>query len=138
MIYILRQPGTISKKQHRREFSHYVHVASLNFYVLVKIGVFYIIFYLFLAGWFAGLLHAFYITLDHDRPTWYGDNSLIQNNPGKFIGWINLQLTFQFVGPSAINMTFQPACCILLPLCEKGAWWRPQYSVNLDLKLMLN
>lgn len=47
----------------------------------LKIGVFYAIFYACLAGWFAGLLNAFYSSLDEVAPTYYGQNSLLQDNP---------------------------------------------------------
>lgn len=47
----------------------------------LKIGVFYLIFYACLVGWFAGLLHAFYSTLDDVAPKYYGVNSLLQDNP---------------------------------------------------------
>ncbi|XP_067944265.1 sodium/potassium-transporting ATPase subunit beta-like [Watersipora subatra] len=48
----------------------------------LKIGVFYAIFYCCLAGWFAGLLHAFYSTLDEVSPTYNGTVSQLQGNPG--------------------------------------------------------
>jgi len=54
------------------------------FPLAAKIGIFYVFFYLGLAGWFAGLLHAFYSTLDPTMPTYYGFNSLTQDNPGLY------------------------------------------------------
>lgn len=55
----------------------------LLFYFLVKITIFYIFLYAFLAGFFAALLHIFYSTLDERKPTYYGEDSLTLNNPGK-------------------------------------------------------
>jgi sodium/potassium-transporting ATPase subunit beta len=47
-----------------------------------KITLFYIIYYGCLAGWFAGLLNVFYVTLDEEAPKYYGNDSLHRNNPG--------------------------------------------------------
>lgn len=54
------------------------------FMLVVKVTVFYLIFYACLAGWFAGLLHAFYSSLDDIAPSYYGNSSLLQNNPGRY------------------------------------------------------
>ena len=50
--------------------------------ILVKIGVFYIIYYAFLAGFFMGMLLIFYQTLDTKSPRWQNSNGLIGANPG--------------------------------------------------------
>jgi len=47
-----------------------------------KILLFYVIFYIGLAGFFAGLLAVFYQTLDLERPKWMLAESIIGTNPG--------------------------------------------------------
>ena len=47
-----------------------------------KIGLFYLIFYSCLAGFFAAMLAGFFATLDDDAPTQKGMYSLIKGNPG--------------------------------------------------------
>ena len=51
-------------------------------FVPVKITLFYIIYYAFLAGFFTLMLLAFFQTLDDRAPTWQNENSLIGSNPG--------------------------------------------------------
>jgi len=48
----------------------------------LKIGVFYIIYYTLLAGFFMGMLVIFYQTLDKKEPRWLNKNSIIGDNPG--------------------------------------------------------
>ncbi|GIX98023.1 hypothetical protein CDAR_297651 [Caerostris darwini] len=48
----------------------------------VKIGVFYVIFYLLLAGFWSVMLLVFYQTLDYYTPKWQLDSSRIGSNPG--------------------------------------------------------
>jgi len=48
----------------------------------LKIGVFYIIYYAFLAGFFMGMLLIFYQTLDDKKPRWLNSNGIIGGNPG--------------------------------------------------------
>ena len=49
----------------------------------LKITVFYIIYYTFLAGFFMLMLLAFFTTLYDEKPTWIGDdNGIIGTNPG--------------------------------------------------------
>jgi len=47
-----------------------------------KIGVFYIIYYTFLTGFFIAMLLIFYQTLDDKVPKWQNSNGIIGNNPG--------------------------------------------------------
>lgn len=47
-----------------------------------KILVFYVVFYIALSGFFAGLLAVFWQTLDTERPKWQLHESLIGTNPG--------------------------------------------------------
>lgn len=47
-----------------------------------KIGVFYLVFYSVLAGFFAGMLMIFFETMDETRPSQTGMDSLIKGNPG--------------------------------------------------------
>lgn len=47
-----------------------------------KITVFYIIYYLFLAGFFIVMLLVFKQTLSQDEPKWLGANGIIGDNPG--------------------------------------------------------
>ena len=49
----------------------------------VKIGLFYIVYYLFLTGYFIAMLFIFYQTLDDHQPKWQGANGIIGDNPGK-------------------------------------------------------
>ena len=53
-----------------------------SFLFLVKIIVFYIIYYAFLAGFFTLMLLVFFQTLNDREPTWQVDKSLIGTNPG--------------------------------------------------------
>lgn len=48
----------------------------------LKIGVFYIIYYALLAGFFMGMLLIFYQTLDDKVPRWQNTNGIIGGNPG--------------------------------------------------------
>lgn len=47
-----------------------------------EIGVFYLIYYSCLAGFFCGMLAVFYQTVDESRPKLTGDSSLLKGNPG--------------------------------------------------------
>jgi sodium/potassium-transporting ATPase subunit beta len=47
-----------------------------------KIGVFYVIYYAFLTGFFAAMLVIFYQTLDEKVPKWQNSNGIIGTNPG--------------------------------------------------------
>lgn len=47
-----------------------------------KILLFYLVFYIGLAGFFAGLLAVFYQTLNFERPKWMLAESIIGTNPG--------------------------------------------------------
>ncbi|XP_076436088.1 sodium/potassium-transporting ATPase subunit beta-like [Babylonia areolata] len=47
-----------------------------------EIGVFYLIYYSCLAGFFVGMLAVFYQTVDEKRPKLTGDSSLLKGNPG--------------------------------------------------------
>lgn len=47
-----------------------------------KIGLFYIVYYLFLAGFFIAMLLIFKQTLSEDQPKWLGANGIIGDNPG--------------------------------------------------------
>jgi len=51
-----------------------------------KIGLFYLIFYSCLAGFFAIMLMGFFTTLDDDHPKQTGLFSLIKGNPGTVAG----------------------------------------------------
>jgi len=48
----------------------------------LKIGVFYVIYYALLAGFFMGMLFIFYQTLDDHSPRWQNSNGIIGSNPG--------------------------------------------------------
>jgi len=48
----------------------------------LKIGLFYVIYYAFLAGFFMGMLLIFYQTLDDKIPRWLNSNGIIGANPG--------------------------------------------------------
>jgi len=48
----------------------------------LKIGVFYIVYYALLAGFFMGMLLIFYQTLDDKVPRWQNSNGIIGGNPG--------------------------------------------------------
>jgi len=48
----------------------------------LKIGVFYVIYYAFLAGFFMLMLLVFFQTLSDDRPTWDSSDGIIGQNPG--------------------------------------------------------
>jgi len=55
-------------------------------YVLTaKIGLFYLIYYSCLAGFFAIMLTGFFTTLNDDHPKQTGLFSLIKNNPGELL-----------------------------------------------------
>jgi len=47
-----------------------------------KIGLFYVIYYIFLTGFFIGMLVVFYQTLDDKQPKWQNANGIIGTNPG--------------------------------------------------------
>jgi len=47
-----------------------------------KIGLFYVIYYAFLAGFFVAMLLVFYQTLDDTIPKWQNSNGIIGTNPG--------------------------------------------------------
>ncbi|KAL8608801.1 hypothetical protein ACOMHN_059483 [Nucella lapillus] len=47
-----------------------------------EIGVFYLIYYICLAGFFVGMLAVFYQTVDQKRPKLTGESSLLKANPG--------------------------------------------------------
>jgi len=47
-----------------------------------KIGLFYVIYYAFLAGFFVAMLIIFYQTLDDTMPKWQNSNGIIGTNPG--------------------------------------------------------
>ena len=53
----------------------------LNNDISVQISLFYIVYYSFLAGFFALMLLAFFQTLDEKQPTWTMDDGLIGSNP---------------------------------------------------------
>ena len=48
----------------------------------VKIGLFYIVYYAFLTGFFMAMLFVFYQTLDDEVPKWLNSNGIIGDNPG--------------------------------------------------------
>jgi len=48
----------------------------------LKIGVYYLIYYTFLAGFFMACLLIFYKTLDMKQPRWQNSNGIIGDNPG--------------------------------------------------------
>ena len=48
----------------------------------MKIGVFYLVYYAFLAGFFMLMLLAFFATLSSDSPTYDTETGLIGKNPG--------------------------------------------------------
>lgn len=48
----------------------------------LKIGIFYVIYYAFLAGFFIVMLLIFYQTLEEYRPKWRVENGIIGGNPG--------------------------------------------------------
>ena len=58
------------------------HLLILHFFISAKIGIFYIIFYSCLAGFFAVMLVGFFATLDEKTPTQKKMYSLIKGNPG--------------------------------------------------------
>lgn len=59
-----------------------------------KIGLFYLIFYSCLAGFFAIMLTGFFATLDNEAPTQQGMYSLIKGNPGMgFRPMVNVEST---------------------------------------------
>jgi len=47
-----------------------------------KIGLFYVVYYAFLTGFFIGMLVIFYQTLDDKQPKWLNSNGIIGSNPG--------------------------------------------------------
>jgi len=47
-----------------------------------KIGLFYVVYYTFLTGFFIGMLVIFYQTLDDKQPKWLNSNGIIGANPG--------------------------------------------------------
>ncbi|KAH3812423.1 sodium/potassium-transporting ATPase subunit beta-like [Dreissena polymorpha] len=47
-----------------------------------QVGLFYLVFYTCLAGFFAGMLAVFYYTLDWNEPRLKGSDSLLKQNPG--------------------------------------------------------
>lgn len=47
-----------------------------------KIGLFYVVYYTFLTGFFIGMLVIFYQTLDDKQPKWQNANGIIGTNPG--------------------------------------------------------
>lgn len=49
----------------------------------VKIGVFYIIYYALLTGFFMAMLVVFYQTLDDEVPKWTNVDGIIGDNPGE-------------------------------------------------------
>jgi hypothetical protein len=55
----------------------------LLFFFSVKIGLFYVIYYACLAGFFMAMLVVFYQTLDDEVPKWLNSNGIIGDNPGK-------------------------------------------------------
>lgn len=59
-----------------------IMVFSLFLYISARILIFYFIFYLSLAAFFAGLLLLFWTTLEQDRPKYQLDNAIIGTNPG--------------------------------------------------------
>ncbi|XP_059165239.1 sodium/potassium-transporting ATPase subunit beta-like [Physella acuta] len=48
----------------------------------VEIGIFYLVFYSCLAGFFIATIAVFYETIDADQPKLQGDSSLLKGNPG--------------------------------------------------------
>lgn len=54
----------------------------LHFFA-VKIGLFYVVYYAFLTGFFIAMLVIFYQTLDDTVPKWQNSNGIIGSNPGK-------------------------------------------------------
>ena len=54
----------------------------LSYSFTVKIGLFYVIYYAFLAGFFVAMLIIFYQTLDDKMPKWQNSNGIIGTNPG--------------------------------------------------------
>lgn len=48
----------------------------------LKIGLFYVIYYAFLTGFFMIMLLVFYQTLDDEKPRWLNADGIIGNNPG--------------------------------------------------------
>ena len=49
----------------------------------VKIGLFYVVYYTLLSGFFIAMLLIFYQTLDEKSPKWQNANGIIGTNPGK-------------------------------------------------------
>ena len=58
------------------------------FCISVKIGVYYLIYYTFLAGFFMACLMIFYKTLDMKQPRWQNSNGIIGDNPGTVVHFI--------------------------------------------------
>lgn len=48
----------------------------------MKIGIYYLIYYTCLTGYFIAMLLIFYQTLDDNEPKWKGTNGIIGGNPG--------------------------------------------------------
>eukprot|EP00095_Tigriopus_kingsejongensis_P003906 maker-scaffold85_size395806-snap-gene-0.8 protein:Tk03906 transcript:maker-scaffold85_size395806-snap-gene-0.8-mRNA-1 annotation:"sodium potassium-transporting atpase subunit beta-2" len=48
----------------------------------IKIGLFYLIYYSLLTGYFIAMLFIFYQTLDNEQPKWQNANGIIGDNPG--------------------------------------------------------
>lgn len=63
-------------------YSLFIHLFFFCHLIVGKILVFYIIFYLALSGFFAGLLAVFWQTLDLNKPKWQLAESIIGTNPG--------------------------------------------------------
>merc|ERR1712012_1393700 len=80
-------PGE-TEKTRREGFSQFVWNSETSEFLgrtgmsWLKIGVFYIIYYTLLAGFFMGMLLIFYQTLNEKSPTWLNDNGIIGGNPG--------------------------------------------------------
>ena len=62
---------------------YYIYI--LFFFFSVKIGLFYIVYYTFLTGFFIAMLVIFYQTLDEKVPKWQNSNGIIGANPGKIL-----------------------------------------------------
>ena len=75
-------------------------------FIPAKIGLFYLVFYSCLAGFFAIALAIFFTTVDSDRPSQTGMTSLLKNNPGKIFVFNRKHMYFSLSKIHSFKSTF--------------------------------